>query len=100
MGLKSVPQSVRDRFLIDERGHASAILASDYPHEFKDIMECLDGFVLRKSHILTPGGGRSPISTALDNFLQMRGWKERRSEELFFSEKNYSALRHGELNSC
>jgi len=76
MGLKSIPQQVRDKFHIDERGHASAILASDYPHEFKDIMECLDGFVLRKSHILTPGGGRSPISTALDRFLQERGWKE------------------------
>ena len=24
---------------------------------------------------------------------------KRRSEELFFSEKNYSAVRHGELNS-
>ena len=40
-------------------------------------MHCLDAFVLRKSHILTPGGGRSPISAALDAFLHERGWKER-----------------------
>ncbi len=40
-------------------------------------MECLEGFVLRRSHILTPGGGRSPISAALDGFLHERGWSER-----------------------
>lgn len=32
---------------------------------------------LRKSHILTPGGGRSPICAALDGFLHGRGWHER-----------------------
>jgi hypothetical protein len=77
MGLESIPQSVRNRYHIDERGHASAILASDYPHEFQDMMDCLTEFVLRKSHILTPGGGRSPISAALDGFLQERGWQEK-----------------------
>jgi hypothetical protein len=77
MSLESIPRAIRDRFRIAERGHASAILASDYPNEFKDIMDCLTGFVLRKSHILTPGGGRSPISVALDSFLQERGWQEK-----------------------
>jgi len=77
MGLESFPQAVRDRYHIEERGHASAILASDYPNEFKDLIDCLSGFVLRKSHILTPGGGRSPISVALDGFLQGRGWQEK-----------------------
>ena len=38
-------------------------------------MDCLSSFVLRKSHILTPGGGRSPISVALDGFLHGRGWR-------------------------
>lgn len=77
MGLESIPQAVRDRYHIDERGHASAILASDYPNEFKDIMDCLAGFGLKKSHVLTPGGGKSPISVALDSFLQARGWQEK-----------------------
>jgi len=77
MGLKSIPQRVRNKYHIEERGHASAILASDYPNEFQDIMDCFARFVLRKSHILTPGGGRSPISLALDGFLQERGWREK-----------------------
>jgi hypothetical protein len=65
MGLERIPQAVRDRYHVDERGHASAILASDYPDEFQDIMDCLAGFVLRK------------ISAALDDFLQGRGWREK-----------------------
>jgi hypothetical protein len=77
MGLDTIPQGIRDKYHIDERGHASAILASDYPDEFRDIMGCLDGFSLKKSHILTPGGGRSPISVSLDDFFHGRGWREK-----------------------
>ena len=35
---------------------------------------CLTGFRLKKSDILTAGGGRSPIPIALDGFLLSRGW--------------------------
>ena len=76
MGLKLIPDAIRERYHIEERGHACAILAADFPNEFADIRDCLDGFVLRKSHILTPGGGRSPISAALDGFLHGRGWRD------------------------
>src|SRR5947199_1923506 len=77
MSLEVIPQAVRKRYYIEERGHASAILASDFRNEFQDIMDCLDKFVLKKSHILTPGGGRSPISVALDGFLYGCGWQEK-----------------------
>jgi hypothetical protein len=77
MALEAIPSKIRERYHIEERGHASAILAADFPSEFKDIMDCLQGFVLRKTHILTPGGGRSPISAALDEFLHERGWREK-----------------------
>ena len=51
-------------------------LARDFPSEFKDIVDCLQAFTLKKSAILTPGGGRSPIPIAIDGFLGLRGWKE------------------------
>jgi len=73
MALENIPSAIRRRYHIEERGHALAILASDFPREFADIMDCLHEFVLRKSHILTPGGGKSPISAALDGFLRERG---------------------------
>lgn len=77
MGIEVFPAGVRQRYQIDERGHACAILANDYPSEFRDIMDCLEGFVLRRSHILTPGKGKSPISKTLDDFLHGRGWHEK-----------------------
>ena len=77
MGRGRIPNRLRAKFHFDERGHAAAILASDFPAEFQDIMECLHSFVLRRSHILTPGGGKSPISTGIDRFLRERGWAEK-----------------------
>ena len=43
-------------------------------------MNALDTFVLRRRDILTPGGGRSPISAGLDGLLAQRGWQERSFE--------------------
>ncbi|MGH9773832.1 MAG: BglII/BstYI family type II restriction endonuclease [Candidatus Acidiferrales bacterium] len=77
MALEVIPRRVREKYHIEERGHASAILAGDFPREFADVMHCLEAFVLKKSHILTPGGGKSPISTTLDAFLHERGWREK-----------------------
>ena len=75
MGLDLIPARLREKYCFAERGHATAILAADFPEEFKDILACLESFVLRKSHILTPGKGRSPISITLDGFLNERGWQ-------------------------
>lgn len=77
MGVNVIAQSLRDKFRFDEREHAVAILAGDFPEEFDDILKCLDSFWLKQSAILTPGGGRSPISAEIDGFLRTRGWKER-----------------------
>jgi len=77
MTLEVIPRKVRAKYRIEERGHASAILAGDFPQEFADVIQCLENFVLKKSHILTPGGGKSPISTTLDRFLHKRGWREK-----------------------
>jgi len=75
MGLDLIPARLRQKYCFAERGHATAILAADFPEEFKDILACLESSVLRKSHILTPGKGRSPISITLDGFLNERGWQ-------------------------
>lgn len=77
MALETIPKRIRQKYHIEERGHASAILAADFPSEFTDIMDCLEEFVLKKSDILTPGGGRSPVSASLDKFLNGRGWTEK-----------------------
>ena len=56
MGLDLIPAAPR-KYTFEERDHACAILARDFPNEFTDLMDCLAAFVLKKSAILTPGGG-------------------------------------------
>ncbi|MBI3822000.1 MAG: restriction endonuclease [Planctomycetes bacterium] len=76
MGLDLIRPALQGKYHFEERDHACAILARDFPTEFKDLLDCLDAFTLKKSAVLTPGGGRSPIPIAIDGFLVKRGWKE------------------------
>jgi hypothetical protein len=73
MGLELIPSNLRAKFLIEEREHACAILATDFRNEFKNILDCLAAFTLKKTYILAAGGGRSPVSEAIDGFLS--GWR-------------------------
>ena len=77
MDLNLIPTSIRTRYHFDEREHATAILVEDFPNEFKDICDCLDRFVLKRSDILAPGGSKSPIAKAIDNCLHSHGWAEK-----------------------
>ena len=78
MAIDLIPTNLRKRYLFDERHHATSILTVDFEEEFHDLMLCLEAFSLKKSDILTPGGGRSPIPKAIDGFLVKRKWMEKR----------------------
>lgn len=77
MALDLIPADLRARFSFTERDHATAILKTDFPTEFDDLCIVLRGFKLKKTEILTPGGGRSPISANIDRAFGIRGWKEK-----------------------
>jgi hypothetical protein len=77
MALTPVPADITSRFHIEERRHAVAILATDYPEEFSDILECLRQFDLLRSEIEVGGGGKSKIANRFDKFLHNRGWQEK-----------------------
>jgi hypothetical protein len=74
MGLDLIPSALRKKYTFGEWHHACAVLAIAFPQEFKDLMDCLQAFTLKKSAIMTPGGGRSPIPLEIDGFLSKRGW--------------------------
>jgi hypothetical protein len=80
MVVELVPKALRARFRFDERNHATAVLASDFPNEFADILACLNAFTLKRSQITVGGGGRSAIPIAIDGFLEGRGWAEKKFE--------------------
>jgi hypothetical protein len=76
MGLDLIPADVRHKFEIEETHHAAAILRTDFPAEWDDLMTMLGQFTLKRSQILTPGGRKSPISISIDEFFYQRDWKE------------------------
>ena len=77
MGIDIIPAFIREHYEVHEWKHACAILAQDFPAEWRDICELLTQFRLRKHWITEGGGNKSPISTSIDSFLYARGWLEK-----------------------
>jgi len=78
--LQLLPPRVRELYEVHEWKHACAILKGDYPEEWKDMIEVLENFRLFKSHVLAPGGGKSPVAHALDDEFFRRRWEEKNFE--------------------
>jgi len=72
-----LPKFLRTKYEVHEWKHACAILNSDFPNEWKDIIEVLTNFRLRRTDIEKPGGGKSPIATVIDEAFSARNWMEK-----------------------
>lgn len=77
MGVELLPKQILDSYEVHEWKHACAILANDFPKEWKDIIELLEKFQLCKSWITVGGGRKSAVAMAIDEFLFKRGWVEK-----------------------
>jgi hypothetical protein len=77
MGLISVPSEIRENYEVHEYRHAYAILRHDFPHEWEDIVNVLNGFRLLKSDITVGGGSKSNIAGKLDGEFSQLGWVEK-----------------------
>ena len=77
MSIELIPEKIRETYEVHESKHACAILAQDFQDEWRDVMAVLQRFHLRKSHVLQPGGGKSPISGTFDSWLYEKGWVEK-----------------------
>jgi hypothetical protein len=77
MGLELLPPLIREKYEIREWKHASAILAADFPNEWKDIIDLLLQFKFCKSWITVGGGRKTKVAEAIDTFLFKKGWVEK-----------------------
>jgi hypothetical protein len=77
LGINLLPEEIRDSYQIEEKHHACAILKTDYPNQWKDLIQVLRDFRLKRSDILAPGGRKSPISNSIDGLFYDRGWVEK-----------------------
>lgn len=73
-----LPEPIRASYVVEERHHACAVLATDFPHEWDDLIAVLAGLRLRRSDIVTPGGSKSPIAKSINGHFSKLGWQERR----------------------
>lgn len=77
MALDQIPHHIKELYEIHEWKHACAILQSDFPQEWTEIIEVLTKFRLYKSWLTKGGGRKSKISGFIDEFLYQRGWEEK-----------------------
>lgn len=77
MGLELLPVNLREQYEIYEWRHACAILHSDFPNEWQDIVDLFSQFKVCKSWINVGGGRKSKVAQAIDDFLYTRGWIEK-----------------------
>lgn len=77
MSLENLPEDIIDLYDVHEYRHAIAILKTDFPDEYNEIIEMLRAFKLKRCDILSAGGRKSNISGFLDGFLYDRGWDEK-----------------------
>lgn len=77
MGKNLLPVDIRDVYQVEERHHACSILKIDFPAQWKDLVEVLRAFKLRKSELSKPGGNKSPIAKGLNGLFFDRGWVEK-----------------------
>jgi len=78
MTLDLLPAALNQAYEVYEWKHACAILKEDFPREWRDLIDVLTEYRLRRSDILTAGGNLSPISQYFDHEFTSRGWSERK----------------------
>jgi len=71
-------ESVRERYSFLEVRNAAAVLKVTNPAAFEEIQDVLDGFTLRTSDFLTPGGQETQLAARLNRSFRSRGWREAR----------------------
>jgi hypothetical protein len=74
MAVHELPKFVLENYEVKEWRHATAILKNDFPDEYKDLMEVLTGFRLKKSWVSVGGGNKSELAKWLDDQLGTKGW--------------------------
>jgi len=88
MGPNLLPKFILNHYEVHEWKHACAILSSDFPNEWTDIVDVLTKFRLKKSWLTIGGGRKSKISAFIDIFLYERGWIEKSFETQVVVDKN------------
>jgi hypothetical protein len=75
--LHLVPHHVTSVYEVREWRNAAAVLNGAHPDEWRDILNVLKAFRLRRSEIVVGGGRKTKIADHLDADFTARGWVEK-----------------------
>ncbi|MCG6902823.1 MAG: restriction endonuclease [Rhodobacter sp.] len=90
-----LPDFVRENYYCGEWHHASAVMVGDHPDEWRDLMEALSAFRLKKSYIDTGGGQRTRLAKDFDAVFLRRGWRETKFDtRIVVDDSEYSTPTH------
>ncbi len=78
MAVARLGQWINDHYEAYEWRHASAVLRTDFPSEWADLVYVLENYRLHQRYVTTRGGGKSLTSQRIDGLFQERGWKKHR----------------------
>lgn len=88
MAIENLPEFIRQNYEVHEWRHASAVLENDFPVEWQEIITILTDFRLKRTDVLAPGGGFSPISLWFDREFKRCGWVEKAFETKIVVDKH------------
>ncbi|MEW6776378.1 MAG: BglII/BstYI family type II restriction endonuclease [Bdellovibrionota bacterium] len=77
MAIDQLPALLRKHYEIHEWKHACAILETDFPAEWADILDVLTRFRVKKSWIAQGGGSKTELAKWIDGELGKKGWREK-----------------------
>jgi CRISPR-associated protein Csd2 len=89
-----LPQDIQQVYEIRDYHHAAAILASEFPEEFKDVCQALSSFRITTADILAKGGNESAIPKKLSAILCPEWKEEKLQANLVVGDKTISSDTH------
>lgn len=75
-GRSPLPSDIPDFYEIHERRHGIAILATDFPEEWGDILHVLGDFRVLESQVRRGGGQKSKIVSELETRFRTKNWRK------------------------
>jgi hypothetical protein len=80
MTIDLLPPFIRENYEVHEWKHACSILKGDFPAEWRDVIEILTAFRLRRSWLTVGGGSKSQVAGDIDSAFAARAWQEKQFE--------------------
>lgn len=78
VSIRHLPSFILKNYEVHEWKHACAVLKTDFPDEWKHIIEILTEFRVKRSHVTVGGGGKTKVVQSLEAEFVKRGWVEKK----------------------